>query len=167
MVTPLPLLPPTKRTNSVKILVLVGAVLLAALGSCVTGLFWLKAKAGGGTVVELVERVMPITFFAPSAVKAALAGPRKDYVGWWTAGEDVQLFIASDGNLKWERRQDDPTGRVPSYTVETIEAPIAAFAGDDIVVKLVFKKVLRVSRPPHEVGEHWEMTVEGVSLKRP
>jgi hypothetical protein len=49
---------------------------------------------------------------------------------------------------------------------KNLTAPIAEFHGDDIVIKIGLPMTLRVTRPPHDVAGHWEMTADGLSLER-
>ncbi len=49
---------------------------------------------------------------------------------------------------------------------QTITAPIAEFRGDDIVARMLFTMTIRVSSPPHKVGDRWEMIADGVVLER-
>jgi hypothetical protein len=157
MTTP-PGSPPAKKGMSTLsiVLLILGGLFLTLLGTCAAGLFWLKGKAEG--VMSEIQDGGGMVLASPPEVKEALAGPRKDYVGTWTEDGGSELFIDADGNLRWEKRHGGMN--------QTITAPIAAFAGDDIEVKVMIKVVLKVSRPPHPFGDHWEMTVDGVPLTR-
>lgn len=157
---PYPPAPPPGRGgaslgNGVVILIAVVAVFV--LGTCVTGYLLLrrgvdelKAAVGDGG----------ITLASPAEVTAALAGPKKAYVGHWTSAKGSTLDIRRDGAMKFEKDEDGDGVK------EKIDAPIAAFAGADFQVKLVVTLTMHVSTPPHRVGDEWRMTVDDVALSR-
>ena len=85
--------------------------------------------------------------------------PKKDYVGAWTsASGKSKIKIQSDGSL--ELVQDE------GGTKETLTAPLAAFVGNDVELRMgvVFK--IDVSVTPHQVGDRWEMTARGIKFHR-
>jgi hypothetical protein len=149
--------PPQKKGMSVLAIVLIvlGTLLLLGVGTCVAGAFWLKGKAEGA-LGELADGG-GIVLASPPAVKAELAGPRKAYVGSWH-GSGGDLIIDADGNLKFDKHK-------ASGMKESLNAPIAAFVGNDIEIRVLVRMVVKVT-PPHKVGDHWEMTADGVTLER-
>ena len=146
--------PPKKQGMSpiAIVLIILGSLFLLGVGTCAAGAFWLKGKAealvdGGGLVLV-----------SPPEVKSALAGPKKAYVGDWH-GEDSHLAIDADGNVKFEKH--GAGGSNQTYT-----APVAAFVGNDIELKIMINVIIKVTRPPHQVGDHWEMTADGIAFTR-
>ena len=99
------------------------------------------------------------------AVVGVLAGCAKpvpqekaDYVGEWR-GRAMALLITQDGSVAYER--------IKGGARTKITGPIQGFKGDDFVVGIpVFNTTFEVSRPPHEEGGKWKMTVDGVELTR-
>jgi hypothetical protein len=83
---------------------------------------------------------------------------RAAYVGDWR-GENMQLLISPGGQVHYFRQ------RGGSRT--TVDMPIQAFEGDDIIVGFgPFKTRFAVSKPPHREGNVFKMTVDGVELVR-
>lgn len=140
-------------------LIVLGALLVLTLGTCAAGVFWVGREAkkfeaeirDGGAVVVLAS---------PPAVVAELAGAKKDYVGAWSSARGSTLRIDADGSMKFDKDEDGDGIK------EKITAPIAAFRGDDLEVKMVVTLFVRVTQAPHKVGDHWEMTADGVALER-
>lgn len=98
------------------------------------------------------------------ALAAACGGPplpvdKRDYVGDWR-GEGMSLAIAPDGNVRYQRKR---TGEST-----TINAPIQRFEGASFFVGLgPLTTRFEVTKPPHQEGNVWKMTVDGVELTRP
>lgn len=142
-----------------KVLIVIGVVALLGVGTCVGAGFFLVNKAsdvvadladGGGKTLVLVS---------PPEVKAALAGPKAAYVGAWRgAGGDFSLDIEADGALRFAKKSGGSDSNV--------NAPIAAFRGDNIELKAFLTVTLHVTEAPHKVGDHWEITVDGVKMQR-
>lgn len=139
-----------------KVLLALGVVLALGLGTCVGGVLWLGKKAekalaeatdGGGLVIS-----------SPADVTAALAGPKKAYVGTWRSKKGSVLEIDATGQMSFAKHEGG--------TNSTTNAPIAAFAGDDFKVRVFVEVTFHVARPPHQVGDHWEMTVDGIEFER-
>jgi hypothetical protein len=84
---------------------------------------------------------------------------KTEYVGDWR-GQDVRLLIREDGSVDYERRHK-------GGNTTSIQAPIKRFEGDNFVVGFgPFNTTFAVSRPPHQDGTAWKMTVDGVELVR-
>lgn len=136
-------------------LIIIGVLAVLGLGTCVAGVFYVKAKAekfadsidGGGLVLV-----------SPPEVKTELAGAKKEYVGSWTSKKDSTLDIDAEGNLRLVRDEGGAK--------ETLTAPIAAFQGNDIQIKAFVTLTIPVTSPPHRVGDHWSMTAKGVTFER-
>ncbi len=152
--------PPQKQGMSTlaKVLLVFGVLAMLGIGTCAAGAFWLKGKAtevaesladGGGGSIVLVS---------PPEVKAALAGPKAAYVGAWRGTGTNALDIGADGMMRFVKGE----GRSDS----TMNAPIAAFRGNDIEMKAFITVTMKVSEAPHQVGDHWEMTVDNIKLQR-
>ncbi len=149
--------PKKKGMSPLAIGLIIGGVLLVLIGgTCAAGAIWVghKAKEVGQSIAD-----GGLVMVAPAEVVAELAGAKKDYVGSWTSASGKStLDIQSDGSLKLVQ---DERG-----TKETLTAPIAAFVGNDIELRmgLVFK--IDVSVTPHRVGDRFEMTARGIKFSR-
>jgi hypothetical protein len=96
---------------------------------------------------------------------AALAGcskplpPEKSsYAGQWS-GQQVQLLITQDGRVEYSK--------VDANSDNSIKAPIKEFAGANFVVGVgPMATTFVVSVPPHQDGDTWKMTVDGIELTR-
>jgi len=104
-------------------------------------------------------------FFTLAAALLTLAGCAKPlppekmhYAGEWR-GPGMLLVISPEGTVQYERKDGNSS--------TTINAPITEFDGNDFLVGvggLTTRFVVPV--PPHESANGWEMTVDGVDLKR-
>jgi hypothetical protein len=149
--------PPKKGMSALAIvLIVLGVLALLGIGTCAAGVLWVRSNAnrimaglvdGGGLVLV-----------SPSAVTAELAGSKKEYVGTWRSAQGSTLDIDPSGTVTFVK---DEGGVKKNLT-----APIAEFHGDDIVIKIGLPMTLRVTRPPHDVAGHWEMTADGLNLER-
>lgn len=138
------------------VLIIAGVLLVLGIGTCGAGALWL-----GHQVKEVKESIADggLVLVSPAEVVTDLAGPKKDYVGSWTSASGKStLDIQPDGSLKLVQ---DERG-----TKETLTAPIAAFAGNDIEIRVGLKFELKVSEPPHRVGDHLEMIARGITFRR-
>lgn len=85
------------------------------------------------------------------------------YAGQWQDDQqdvDVRLWITKEGSLKY-------TWSKPGLN-KNLEAPIQEFQGNNFVAGIgPLKTTFTVSEPPHRVGDHWTMVVDGVRLNRP
>lgn len=140
------------------VLIVVGVLGLVAMGTCAAGAFWVKRKAD-----DVASRFADggLVMVSPPAVKAELAGPKKEYVGSWKSARGSTLDIDADGNMKLVKDEDGDGG-----SHEAITAPIASFRGDDIELKLLVTITIPVTVPPHKTGPRWEMTAKGVDFTR-
>jgi hypothetical protein len=136
------------------ILALIGGVTLLGLGTCALGAFWVTKKAeslleggAGGLVLE-----------SPADVKDALAGPKKDYVGYWVSERASRMAIAPDGKFALVKQEG-------SFN-ESFRGAISAFRGNDIELKAFVTIVIPVTELPHEVEGKWRMTAKGVTFFR-
>lgn len=83
---------------------------------------------------------------------------RAAYIGEWR-GTDMLLFISKEGNVSYRRKEGNAS--------RSIDAPLQEFQGDNFVVGLgLMSTTFVVSSPPHQDGETWKMTVDGVELSR-
>jgi hypothetical protein len=150
-------LPPKKGMSAVAIvLIVLGVLALLGIGTCAAGILWVRSNAnsimaglvdGGGFVLT-----------SPPAVTAELAGAKKDYVGAWRSAQGSTLDIDAAGNMTFAKEENG--------VKKNLAAPIAEFHGDDIVIKVGLPILVRVTRPPHAVAGHWEMTADGLTLER-
>jgi len=87
-----------------------------------------------------------------------IAPERMSYVGDWQA-QNMSLSITAAGQVRYLR--------VNGGSRTSVDAPLKAFEGDDFIVgvgPLTTRFV--VSKPPHQEGNVWKMTVDGVELVR-
>ena len=97
------------------------------------------------------------------ALAAACSGPplpadKREYAGDWR-GTNMHLVITTAGNVSYQRTR---TGESTS-----INAPIQRFEGDSFFVGLgPVTTRFEVTKPPHQEGSVWKMTVDGVELTR-
>jgi hypothetical protein len=83
---------------------------------------------------------------------------RASYVGDWQA-ENLRLTITAGGEVHYFRQRGN------SRT--TIDMPLKAFEGDDFIVGFgPFTTRFKVSKPPHQEGNVWKMTVDDVEVVR-
>jgi hypothetical protein len=151
--------PPKRGMSTAAIaLIVVGVLVLLMVGTCGAGAYFLKRKATAA-LQELADGGAFVVA-SPEAVRTALSGARKDYVGSWRSAKGSTLDIAEDGAMRLQKNGDGDGMR------QTITAPIAEFRGDDLVVRMLFTMTVRVSSPPHKVGDHWEMTADGMLLEK-
>jgi hypothetical protein len=105
------------------------------------------------------------TLFAGVLSILALAGcakplppDRMSYAGEWR-GAGMRLLITPEGNVEYERSEGS--------TSKSVNAPLKEFQGDDFIVGVgSLTTKFAVSVPPHQGTDTWEMTVDGVELKR-
>jgi hypothetical protein len=80
------------------------------------------------------------------------------YAGEWR-GPGMLLVISPEGTVRYERKEGNSS--------TSINAPITEFDGNDFLVGmggLTTRFVVPV--PPHQANGGWEMTVDGVDLRR-
>lgn len=138
------------------VLIVAGILLVLALGTCTAGAIWVGHKAK-----EVKENIADggLVLASPPEVTAELEGPKKDYVGAWTSASGrSQLDIKADGSLALVQNEHGAT--------EKLTAPIAAFAGNDIELRVGLTFKIDVSVPPHRVGDRFEMTARGIAFHR-
>jgi hypothetical protein len=154
--------PPPQKGNGLKIALIVIAVLFVVGGaSCVGCYYYAKSK-----VTELGDSIADggaMTLVAPKEVVDALAGPKKDYVGDWSAKDGSTLEIDAAGNLEMELKG---AGTGASSGSSKTKMAIASFVGDDFTVKLFMSITYKVSKPPTKTADGYEMTVNGKTYTR-
>jgi hypothetical protein len=80
------------------------------------------------------------------------------YVGEWH-GLAMSLLITQDGSVAYRRLHEGVN--------KSIDAPLKEFQGSNFVVGIgLLTTTFVVSAPPHQDGEEWKMTVDGVELTR-
>ncbi|MBX3230607.1 MAG: hypothetical protein KIT84_00205 [Labilithrix sp.] len=138
------------------VLIVVGVVFLLLLGTCAAAGIWVGHK-----VKDVKENIAEggLVLVSPPEVVSELAGPKKDYVGAWrsTSGKSA-LDIAADGGIHF--KQDEGGSK------QELTAPIAAFKGDDILVRLGIDFTIAVTQPPKKSGTEWVMIARGITFHR-
>ena len=83
---------------------------------------------------------------------------KADYVGEWRSPA-MELVITRDSNVHYKRRRNG--------SETSVNGPLQKFKGDDFSVGFLFiSTTFVVSKPPHQEGDKWKMTVDGVELTR-
>lgn len=71
----------------------------------------------------------------------------------------MELVITRDSSVHYKRRRKDRE--------TSVNGPLQKFRGDDFAVGFLFiSTTFVVSKPPHQEGGKWKMTVDGVELTR-
>ena len=100
-----------------------------------------------------------------SALLATLVGcgvpvpaEKAAYVGEWQE-KAMYLLITQDGSVRYKRLQGGAS--------TSVEGPLKGFVGDNFDVGVgPMKTTFVVSKPPHQEGDKWRMTVDGVELTK-
>lgn len=80
------------------------------------------------------------------------------YVGEWQEPA-MYLLITPDGSVRYKRLQGG--------TSKSVEGPLKGFTGDNFDVGVgPFSTTFVVAKPPHQDGDKWHMTVDGVELTK-
>ncbi len=110
--------------------------------------------------MRFLKSVCLLSFLVVLAACSKPLPPAKaHYAGHWT-GKRMQMLITAEGSMSYSRAGD---GNV----VTSIDAPIQAFTGNDMVVGVgPLTTTFVVSAPPRQDGAAWKMTVDGVELTR-
>ena len=83
---------------------------------------------------------------------------KSTYVGEWR-GTAMALLITQDGSVAYRRLEGGVS--------KSIDGPLKQFEGDNFVVGVgPISTMFVVTVPPHQDGEQWKMTVDGVELTR-
>lgn len=93
-----------------------------------------------------------------AACSKPLPVERSTYVGEWQGGP-ISLDIYADGRVVYLHKEGNST--------RSIDAPLKEFKGDNFIVGVGFISTeFVVTKPPHEDGGLWKMTVDGVEVTR-
>lgn len=148
--------PKKPMSTAMVLLIVFGVVLVLGLGTCAAGVLWFRSE------VKEVEKNLGeggLVLASPPEVTTALAGPKKDYVGSWHSKRGSTLDITSSGEL--HMKLDEVGG-----TKEEFNAPIAAFIGDDMDLKVGLELRIKVSSTPHQADGKWHMTAKSIDWER-
>ena len=109
-----------------------------------------------------ITRMSLVLLLAATALLAGCGEPvpteRLDYVGEWQE-PTMYLLITQDGSVRYKRMSGGAT--------KSIEGPLKGFKGNDFEVGIgPMTTTFVVSKPPHNDGQKWTMTVDGVELTR-
>jgi hypothetical protein len=143
---------PKKSNTLVIVLGIIAGIFIIGGAACAGCVFYAKNKAEEG--LQSLADGGGLMLTSPEAVTTALAGPKKGYVGRWVAADGSTLQIDEDGHMRLEKKAGN----------QKTDAPIAAFVGDDIQVKLFVTITYKVSKAPAPGGT--EIVVDGLSFKR-
>ena len=102
---------------------------------------------------------MLLVFLAMLAGCGVPVPPEKAaYVGEWQ-DKTMYLLITQDGSVRYKRLEGGVS--------KSVEGPLKGFVGDDFDVGVgPMKTTFVVSKPPHQEGDKWQMTVDGVVLTK-
>lgn len=145
--------PPKPPTSPLKIVAIVAAALVGV--ALVGGYIAMSAVDATRSLQELTngEGGPPMT---AEEVRAALAGPKKDYVGRWTTllGNGI-LHIQADGRVAYAMQRGSRR--------ENANAMITSFTEDAFWV-MTFR--FAIEQPPTRDGKVWKMKVRGTTWER-
>jgi hypothetical protein len=143
------------KSNTLKIvLITLGVLLVGGVGSCAACTYFATSA-----VKDLAQSIADgggIIMAAPLEVTTVLAGPKKDYVGEWRSASGSTLSITEAGEFSSVKKENGNS---------SVNGVIAAFEGDNIVIKMMIKMTFKVT-PPKKVGAGFEMVVDGITYKR-
>jgi len=140
-------------------LIVIGVTLVLAFDTCIGGGWYLgkQVKKGMQSIAD-----GGLVLVAPPEVVAALEGEKKDYVGDWREKDGGENFININANGSISAQLKTSGGGTQKFT----NLAIAAFQGDNIEVRLVYPMIIKVTKRPHQVGDRWEMTADGITFER-
>jgi hypothetical protein len=104
---------------------------------------------------------------SPSAVVAELHGAKTAYVGSWRSKDQTlpaDLSIDATGEISYSESSRLRASRGETGDFDAHALQIRAFEGDDIVVDSTLR--IKVTSAPHRVGDHVEMTANGIAFTR-
>ena len=145
--------PPKPKASALKIVAIVAAAMLGV--ALVVGYIGMSAIDATRTLQELAngEGGPPMT---DEEIRAALAGPKKDYVGRWTTlmGNGT-LQIQADGRIGYAMQR--------GAARENANAKITSFTDDAFYVMTLR---FAIEQPPTRTGNTWKMKVRGATWER-
>ena len=102
--------------------------------------------------------VLSAGLLAASAWAAPVPADKMAYVGSWQ-GKNMQLSLSKEGKVEYKRGH--PNDQV------NLSIDLQRFKGDSFEAGVSFvTTTFVVSKPPHQEGGKWKMTVDGVELTR-
>jgi hypothetical protein len=109
--------------------------------------------------MRIFKAVLAMLFVATIAGCSKPLPPEKAvYAGQWRGGA-VELLITQDGRVDYKK--------VEGNSNKSISAPIKEFAGDNMVVGVgPMATTFVITVPPHQDGQAWKMTVDGIELTK-
>lgn len=109
--------------------------------------------------MRMFNAVLALLFVATLAgCSKPLPADKAAYAGQWS-GPKMEMLITDEGRVDYSRDTDN--GKA------SLKAPIKEFVGNNIVVGLgPMATTFVVSAPPHQDGETWKMTVDGIELTK-
>jgi hypothetical protein len=117
------------------------------------------------TINEVEGSMKTRSLLLLSALAAALVAcgvpvpaEKAAYVGEWQQ-PTMYLLITQEGSVRYKRLKGGAS--------TSVEGPLKGFSGDNFDVGVgPMKTTFIVDKPPHQVGEKWQMTVDGVELTK-
>ena len=107
---------------------------------------------------NLMFTIFAATLIAGCENQASIPPEKSDYVGEWQH-PTISLIIRQNGSVEYNRQEGTSS--------KSFKAQLKAFDGDNFIVGFgPMDTTFVVSKPPHQEGENWVMTVDGVQLIR-
>jgi hypothetical protein len=107
---------------------------------------------------RFTQLIPPLLALLLCACGKSVPPEKAAYVGEWTA-PTMALLITQDGSVRYARQQQGVS--------RSMKGSLKGFAGDNFIVGLgPVSSTFSVSVAPHQEGEVWKMTVEGVELTK-
>jgi hypothetical protein len=149
--------PPPQKSNTLKIVLIVFAALFVIGGASCAGCFFY----GKSKLTELGENMADggLMLSSPKEVTDALDGPKKDYVGSWQSAAGSKVVIGQSGSFSIAMNEGGDKKKMDGIA-------IAAFEGNNIVIKMIVKMTFVVNKAPNKAGAGAEMTLDGVTFTK-
>lgn len=111
--------------------------------------------------MRLYQTILALTLAATlTGCSKPLPADKAAYAGQWS-GPAMEMLITQDGRVDYSRDNGSGNGST------SIKAPIKEFVGNNMVAGVgPMSTTFVISAPPHQDGEEWKMTVDGVELTK-
>ena len=111
-----------------------------------------------------------LTFLFTACTLDAIPSDKESYIGQWESNSSntkVKLIIKEDASVIYTKSSNSTNEGATFQNNTSINSKIEKFDGDDFIVTLIITDTrFVVSSPPKKIGNNWEMTVDGIELKR-
>lgn len=109
--------------------------------------------------MRLFKNVLALLLVATlAACGKPLPADKAAYAGQWS-GPKMEMLITQDGRVEYSRQNGNGSA--------SVKAPIKDFEGNKLIVGVgPMATTFVIAAPPHQDGEAWKMTVDGVELTK-